>query len=180
MISRIHTNNDTANFEVVNGLRPSLIANLRCFPAPGKRRLKQRPNISNREQNIALETETRTRDNAGPEVMPHGLKGIFLEHGPEVAGLLVCFLLVDSGDELETLPERHVGPVGSVGVVHVVGVEQGVENALLVLAHVLPDVHVLGSNMFAGHVGSMGGSDAIVPKGIRAAILCSHIRRLCE
>lgn len=114
---------------------------------------------------LPFQTKTGTRDHASAEVMANWSKRVVLEHVPEVAGFGLCFLCIDLSNEPDPLANGQVGPVGSFGSVEIIRVKQGVENTSLVLAHVFSDVDVLGGLMFTRHVGSVRGSDAIVPEG---------------
>lgn len=114
---------------------------------------------------LPFQTKTSTRNHASAEVMANGSKRVILEHVPEVAGFGLCFLCVDLSNKLDPLANGQVGPVGSFGSIEIIWMKQSVEDTSLVLAHVLSNVDVLSGLMFARHVRSVGGSDAIVPDG---------------
>jgi hypothetical protein len=54
MVGRILTDNDTANLQVIYGLRPDLIADLESLPAARECGLQQWPNVSNGKENITM------------------------------------------------------------------------------------------------------------------------------
>ena len=113
--------------------------------------------------NLPFQTKTSTRNYTSPEVVADRSKRVVLEHVPEVTCLCLGLFRVDLPDELDPLAKGQVGPVGPVGVVQIIGMQQSVEDAGLVLVHVLTDIDILGSSVFASHVGSVGCSDAVVP-----------------
>lgn len=77
-------------------------------------------------------------------------------------------------NKLDALAEGHIGPVGSFGIVEVIGVQQGMEDIGLVCAHVVTDVDLLGGLMLASHVGAMGCGNTIVPKGLWGFDVVGH------
>ena len=169
------TNNDTANLEVVDGLGPDLVANVEALPALREGGLQKRSDVANGEENVTLEAESSTRNHIVPEVLPHRFKRVALKGCPEFTKFLAGFLLVDIGDELDALAERHISPVGAVRIVQIVRMEKSVEDVRLVGSHVGSNVDVLSGSVVAGHVRPVRCSDPIVANGVLLAVCSSHV-----
>ena len=105
---------------------------------------------------LPFETETSARDDHVPDIISERFQRIRLEHGPYVGQLPGSLLAVVSGDEADLLCQWQVGPVDTVGIVYVVGLDEVVEDLPLVLGHGMYGV------MGTAHVGPMRGSQSVV------------------
>lgn len=114
-----------------------------------------------------FKTETKTGNNHVSEISSEGTERVFLDHPANGAELSLSFFVVDLVDELDAAHHRHVGPVGAVLVVVVIGKKNLLEDAFLHGGHL---VNVGGSNMVTRHVGAMRGGKAVVPQAVVTAV----------
>ena len=147
------TNDDTTDFKILYSFDPSCIADLVGFPARSESCSKQRGEIADGEQYVAInesqrmlpstrfqsrlpfETEASTGDDHVSNVVSDGLKWIPLRHGPDVGQLAPCLLSIVGHNEANTLYQGHIGPVDAIGVIDVIRLDQIIEYLLLVLGH---------------------------------------------
>lgn len=100
-------------------------------PALGPDLGKERLEVTNGEEDVALETETGTGENGMAKVPGDGGEGILLHHAANGLELLGGGLLVDLGDKLEALEQGQVGPVDAVGGIRIVGTGDMAKDAAL-------------------------------------------------
>jgi hypothetical protein len=143
------TDDDTDDFEILNGADPILGANFIRGPAFRPDSLEKRGQISNGEEYVTLrlsahmqvnwvgsmpfKTETCARQNGIPEVPSDGAQGIGFYHGPQTTQLLLGLEVVDVVDEANSLPEGEICPVDTFRCVTIIWVEEIGEDCLLVL-----------------------------------------------
>ncbi len=188
-------NHDTNDFEILYTGNPVLAADLVGAPALGPHLLEQRLEVTNGEEDVALETETGTGKNGMAEVPRDGGEGILLDHVANRLELLGGGLLVDRRDKVEALHEREVGPVDAVGSIRVVGAGDMAEDAALLGAganHELIAIVAAGGPM--GH-GDFAGNNVIavvvvmlrlliredvlaIGLGIETGLFRSHVERV--
>lgn len=126
---------------------------------------------------VPFQTKTGTRNDTISEVMADRTEGVLFEHVPKIGDFFLCFFTVDLCDEFDTLTEGHISPVGPIFVVEIIGMKQGVKHVDFILAHIVPDIEICGSSMFARHIGTMRCSDAIVPERGRVSVGSSHVAK---
>ena len=168
------TNDDTADLKVLHGFDPSFVADLVGFPARSESCSKQRSEIADGEQYVAMsesqrmlprtgfqfrlpfETETSTGNDHVSNVVSDGLEWIPLRHGPDVGQLAPCFLSIVGHDETNAFHKGHIGPVDAIGVINVIRLDQIIEYLPLVLGHCVDWV------VRSTHVRAMRGSWTVV------------------
>lgn len=154
------TDNDTANFQIINSVDPGLAANLVRVPAVRETLLEQRLQVADGEQDVAFETKTSTGKNHVAEIKADGSKRIVLEHRPEGTKLAGGFLAIDLAHELDSLHDGKIGPVDTVLIITVVGLQDVSENLPLVLCHL--QRNVLHRRVGARDIGTVGRVGGIV------------------
>lgn len=111
-------NHDADNLEVGDTSNPVVRA-LGGLLAPALRpgSLEERLKVANGEEDVALETETSTRNDCMAEIPREGGERVLLEHAPGGSGLLAGSLLVNLVDEAYALGQGQIGPVNAVLIV---------------------------------------------------------------
>jgi hypothetical protein len=133
---KTHTNadlsdHDTNDFEVGHTGDPILAADIVVLPALRPDLGEERLKVSNGEKNVALKTETGTRNDCVAEVPGDGRKRILLHHAADSLQFLGGSLAINLGDELRTLKPGKVGPVYTFGGIAVIRASDMAENAAL-------------------------------------------------
>lgn len=105
--------------------------------------------------NIPFQTNTSTGNDGVAKVIHHWREGVLLDLGPESRPLTATFLVVDRGDELDTLPNGQIGPVDTLCRVAVIGTKEAIEALLFIGVH-------LSKILLAVHVGSVRSTRAKV------------------
>ncbi|KAI7724295.1 hypothetical protein KC322_g23 [Hortaea werneckii] len=141
------TNDDTNDFQILDGLRPGLVASGVVFPAVSESSRKQRLDTSTGNDHVT-EVEADWAERIGFHHLANGLK------------LSLGLGIVDFTDESRALANGHVSPVSAIFVVAVIRKEQRAEDSAFGLVHV---TNVGSRDMAATHVRAMGGSIAVVP-----------------
>lgn len=180
------TDHDTNDFEVGDGGDPVLAADLGALegviPALGPDLLEERLQVTNGEEDVALETETSTGDNGVAEVPAERRKGILLHHAANGGELLGGSLAVDLVDELEALGQRQVSPVDTFGGVAIVGTGDMAEDGALLGASISDGVivEILGASR-AVRNGDFTGSDGVTVVSRSVVVFRGHRHdgRLC-
>lgn len=142
-------NHDTNDFQVGDTGNPVLAANLvAAAPTLGPNLLEERLKVANGEENVALKSETGTRNDGVTEVPGDGGERVLANHLADGLQFLGGSLAIDIGDEAEALAPGQIGPVHTFGGVRVVGTSDMAEDATLnqvgSLVRVVVDVMTAG------------------------------------
>ena len=110
-------------------------------------------------ENGPFEEETSTGNDSVAHVPADWAERVFLHHASKLAKLLHNLSGVDLVDKGKALAQAHVGPIDTLAVVGVIWENEVVEDVTLVGVH---DGDVLGSDVVAGGIGAMRGSEPVV------------------
>lgn len=166
------TNNNTADFEVVDSLGPCLVAGSEGLPAALENGLEEWLDITDGEQDVAFEQKTGTGKNHILEVVANWIERISSDHATNVSKLFSGLSGIDLVDKGKAPANRQIGPVGAILGVDVSWIDDLVEHRSFLLAQPPWVSRDIGSrNVIVSHVRAMRRGWTIVTKGSHCGLV---------